>query len=244
MSERPEVVHDRRLLELLIAEYDAASAVDTAAERIREAVTTAYVDYRYFADVKDPDRPYHPGTRVPLRDLPDGTAYTQSKTYTRGEAGLWVRDVSSDTEWSVGKRRLTTQEAVTRAEALGTERAAKLLATLADARVARAAATDEVMTHEQGYTGWSRFFLVTSSAGHVHRSMRCSTCYLTTTFAPVVDLSGLDDTVAVEALGDSLCTVCFPDAPVAGKVKKLTKAQAKKLVAAHAATPTAEEATA
>lgn len=230
MSERHEVIHDRRLLELLTAEYNAARAVDEAALRVRQLVASTYVDFRYVASVKEP---YSPGRRVPLRDLPDGTAYEQSKTYTRGEAGQWVRDVSADTEWRVGKRRLTTQEAVTRAEALGTERAEKLLAALAEAQDVRIAATEAVGDHEQGYTGWNRYFLVTSSAGHVHRSMRCSTCHLTTTFAPVVDLSGLDDATAVEALGDSLCTVCFPEAPVKGKVTKITKAAAARLAAAH-----------
>ena len=35
---------------------------------------------------------------------------------------------------------------------------------------------------QEAYTGWSRFFLVTSSTGHVHSSTSCSTCRPTTTY--------------------------------------------------------------
>lgn len=237
MNERAaQVAHDQRLLELLTAEYLAVNALDEAAYNVRRLVITAHVGHQYTADVPaDPAVPNGRRVRVALRDLPDGTAYEQFKTWTRGEAGLWVRDTERDTEWGVGKRLLTTQEAVTRAEAIDTDYAARQLATLAQAQVARVIATEAVLDHEQAYTGWNRFFLVTSSAGHVHRSMRCSTCYMTTTYAPVVDLSGLTDADAVDALGHTLCSVCFPEAPVEGKVKKLTKAQAAKLVKAHAA---------
>lgn len=62
---------------------------------------------------------------------------------------------------------------------------------------------------------WSRFFLVTSSAGgHIHSSMHCSTCRWDTGFAWLPDLSGLTEKDAVDAHGAILCTVCFPSAPV------------------------------
>lgn len=70
---------------------------------------------------------------------------------------------------------------------------------------------------------WSRFFLVTSSAGHVHSSMSCSTCRMTTTYGWLPELSGLTEADAVAELGPALCSVCFPDAPVemvGGKVKR------------------------
>jgi hypothetical protein len=67
--------------------------------------------------------------------------------------------------------------------------------------------------------GWSRFFLVTSSNGHIHSSMNCSTCHVTTAFAWLPDASGqtMADAIAErDKLGSAaiLCTVCFPDAPV------------------------------
>jgi hypothetical protein len=61
---------------------------------------------------------------------------------------------------------------------------------------------------------WSRFFLVTSSNGHIHSSMNCSTCRIRTQFAWLPTLSGLTEKDAVEAHGPLLCSVCYPSAPV------------------------------
>lgn len=72
--------------------------------------------------------------------------------------------------------------------------------------------------------GWARFFLVTSSNGHIHSSMFCSTCHLTTAFQWLPDASGQTMAEAIaerDKLGSAstLCTVCFPDAPVAWTTK-------------------------
>ncbi len=62
---------------------------------------------------------------------------------------------------------------------------------------------------------WSRFFLVTSSAGgHIHSSMHCSSCNFRTGFSWLPTLSGLSEKDAVAAHGAILCTVCYPSAPV------------------------------
>ena len=53
--------------------------------------------------------------------------------------------------------------------------------------------------------------------GHIHSSMQCSTCNKNgnaTEFNWLPELSGLDESDAVEAHGAVLCTVCFPTAPV------------------------------
>lgn len=74
-----------------------------------------------------------------------------------------------------------------------------------------------VVIHEKAYAGWSRFYLVTSSSGHVHRSTGCCTCHKgrqRTRFALVPYLSGKSEAEAVEDLGPALCSVCFPTAPV------------------------------
>lgn len=84
---------------------------------------------------------------------------------------------------------------------------------------------------EARYTGWSRFFLVTSSTGHIHSSMHCSTCRPTTTYGWLPELSGQSEAQAVEAHGPALCSVCFPSAPVEWTGAKLTKAQAAKVAA-------------
>jgi hypothetical protein len=85
---------------------------------------------------------------------------------------------------------------------------------------------------EATYTGWSRFFLVTSSPGHVHSSMHCSTCRPTTTFGWMPELSGKTEAEAVKELGPTLCSVCFPSAPVDWTTgKKITAAQAARKAA-------------
>lgn len=67
---------------------------------------------------------------------------------------------------------------------------------------------------------WSRFFLVTSSAGHIHSSQDCSTCNSRTEYGWYPEFSGQTMAEAIAAwdergTSEILCTVCFPDAPVA-----------------------------
>lgn len=78
---------------------------------------------------------------------------------------------------------------------------------------------------------WSRFFVVTSSAGHVHCSMFCSTCRPTTTYGWLPHLSGRSEEEAVEELGATLCSVCFPSAPVEWVGGKITRAKAERIAA-------------
>jgi len=95
-----------------------------------------------------------------------------------------------------------------------------------------AAIEDGIDVLEAEYTGWSRFFLVTSSAGHIHSSMHCSTCRPTTTYGWLPELSGKDADTAVAELGPTLCSVCYPDAPTEWTTgRKLTAAKAAKLTA-------------
>ena len=85
---------------------------------------------------------------------------------------------------------------------------------------------------EATYTGWPRFFLVTSSPGHIHSSMQCSTCRWSTTFGWLPELSDMTEADAVAECGPTLCTVCFPSAPLDWTSgKKITAAQAAKKAA-------------
>lgn len=62
---------------------------------------------------------------------------------------------------------------------------------------------------------WARFWLV--PGGHLHSSMDCSTCNHDgnqTSFTLCADLSGATEEAAVEEYGSTLCTVCYPTAPV------------------------------
>jgi hypothetical protein len=82
-----------------------------------------------------------------------------------------------------------------------------------------AAIKNEIESMDAEFTargGWSRFFLVTSSSGHIHSSMHCHTCNKgrnATTFALLPSLSGANLEAAVAKVGAGLCSVCFPDAP-------------------------------
>ncbi len=92
---------------------------------------------------------------------------------------------------------------------------ADALATLKNWRNRIAELRNEISDLAKQYTGWSRFFLVTSSdGGHIHSSMHCSTCYVSTVYGWLPQLSGLTERDAVEDQGPRLCSVCFPSAPV------------------------------
>lgn len=86
---------------------------------------------------------------------------------------------------------------------------------LVDAEDTLADALATLKVAEAEYTGWSRFFLVQASNGHIHRSLHCSTTYPTTQWAWLPVLSGLTEVDAVETYGEILCSICYPSAPVA-----------------------------
>jgi hypothetical protein len=88
------------------------------------------------------------------------------------------------------------------------------------ARFVRDSARDASRPLDEEYIargGWSRAFLVTSSDGHVHSSMHCSTCnngQYRTSFHWQPEYSGADEAAIIAAAGYRACTVCYPNAPV------------------------------
>lgn len=62
--------------------------------------------------------------------------------------------------------------------------------------------------------GWTRAWLVLNTGGHVHRTMACRTCFPSTRFAWLTQLSGHDETEIVDLAGKAACTECYPSAPV------------------------------
>lgn len=72
---------------------------------------------------------------------------------------------------------------------------------------------NEAAPYEAEYTRrpWKRYFVV--AGGHIHRERSCSSCYPTTVFGWLPELSGCDETEMVAKYGETACTVCFPDAP-------------------------------
>lgn len=108
---------------------------------------------------------------------------------------------------------------------------AEAVASLTEKQAAAKVISEEIVEFEESYTGWSRFFVVTSSKGHIHSSMSCSTCRYTTTFGWLPELSGQTEKDAVDEYGSVLCSVCFPSAPVEWVGGKLTKSAAAKAAA-------------
>jgi hypothetical protein len=61
---------------------------------------------------------------------------------------------------------------------------------------------------------WTRAYLVTNTGGHVHSSMYCASCFPSTQFAWLPEVSGDAESEIVERAGEAACTVCYPSAPV------------------------------
>ena len=113
---------------------------------------------------------------------------------------------------------------------------ARAAADAADAEIARIREDMQPLAALFVEHRWSRFFLVTSSAGHVHSHMGCHTCLSSTTFAWLPELSGMTEADAVAAHGEILCSVCFPSAPVewTNGTSKASKIAAEERAAAKA----------
>jgi hypothetical protein len=228
-----EVAHDEVLMQLLSKVYTCEAIIGMETEKALYAATpqskaTGFevidngrsfpLEVDYTGQILQPGSSYRT-TGESYRTLPEGTIFFKRKGYRHDPAQF--RIMLADKDYRTAN--INDAKAV-----LTTEQLARLTAAEETLVTAKAALT----AHEAKYTGWSRFFLVTSSAGHVHSSTSCSTCYITTRFALRTDLSAQSATEAIEALGETLCTVCFPEAPIAGKPKKITKAAAAKLAPA------------
>lgn len=108
--------------------------------------------------------------------------------------------------------RATTLRAPADMDRYITEQQAKLN-TLYDELALREAAIAELEQVWEQYR-WARFFLVLNTNGHIHKTMRCQTCYDNTRFTWLPELAALTEAEAVAQEGEILCTVCFPTAPV------------------------------
>lgn len=98
----------------------------------------------------------------------------------------------------------------------------KLLADLAAVDADAQAKRDEITAMDAIYrqAPWSRFILCLSSDGHIHNEIGCSTLRYDTPVEWHPELSGLTVDEAVAKLGPTLCSVCFPSAPVEMRQKR------------------------
>jgi len=98
----------------------------------------------------------------------------------------------------------------------------KLLAAITAHEVARQAKRDEIAAKDVIYHAgpWSRFILCLSHGGHIHNEIGCQTLRFDTPVEWHPELSGLTVADAVAKLGPTLCSVCFPAAPVEWRRKR------------------------
>jgi hypothetical protein len=83
---------------------------------------------------------------------------------------------------------------------------------------------------EYSRRGWTRYYLVNNSNGHVHSSMACSTCFVTTQYRWLTTESGRTAEDVVADAKAQACTVCFPWAPVTtehGKYRSTSEEEAE-----------------
>lgn len=209
------VAHDEHLLELLWAAAKAEQALDTQ-QRYTIAQAAAIAETGFVGrSVKGLGFTYYHPTTPEDRWGDQQVTISEALEWLQRQADGETFTPARGYYWGYGDEG-------------GSRKATERIADYRSAMQAFSAARTAIEAHEDAYTGWSRFFLVTSSAGHVHSSMDCTSCYWSTRFAPVPSLSGSTEAEAVSALGETLCTVCFPSAPV--KPSKVTEAQARKLL--------------
>lgn len=134
------------------------------------------------------------------------------KSYARSRSGHWTtgpEETLTELRTALEEGRLKTWDA---------EDAQRILNKAGTLKAEGARLREEMAELDGEYVArgrWSRFFLVTSSAGgHVHSSMSCHTCKVTTEYGWQPQLSGKTELDAVAEHGAILCTACFPSAPV------------------------------
>lgn len=134
------------------------------------------------------------------------------KSYARSRSGHWTtgpEETLAELRTALEDGRLRPRDA---------EDAERILAKVDALKTDASRLREEIRELDAEFTArgtWSRFFLVTSSAGgHVHSSMSCHTCKPTTEFGWQPQLSGKTEPDAVAEHGAILCTACFPSAPV------------------------------
>lgn len=135
------------------------------------------------------------------------------------EAHRAAGDLKSYSGW--GARRVTSwqlsdAEAVERLAVLPDN--SGLLAAIVEAKLLISMLNGRIEDMERIWRAapWSRYFPCLNADGHIHASLRgCSTVRWDTDMGWATELSGSTVEEAIAALGPTLCSVCFPGAPVA-----------------------------
>lgn len=130
---------------------------------------------------------------------------------TDGEMRAIVKDIERNVKFANASYNQSE-----RRQAEYAERIAKLEKKLDELRPVREERRQAAHDYNKAnYGGWNRFFHVI----HIHKDMNCSSFRPTTRVGWLPDVSGLTVEEAVATHGETLCTKCYPDAPVALTVK-------------------------
>jgi hypothetical protein len=86
---------------------------------------------------------------------------------------------------------------------------------ISNTEAALAELKEKLATLNSFYTGWSRAFLVRNSNGHIHKSRSCTTCFDTTNYVWLTEMSGRDELEIAYLAGEKACTICYAHAPSA-----------------------------
>lgn len=86
------------------------------------------------------------------------------------------------------------------------------------------------------YTGWTRYWHVQNTNGHIHTSQSCTSCFHDTRYFWRTDLSGLTPEQVVEREAYNACSVCMPIAPAEQRAARqaYTKAERERKAAEKA----------
>jgi hypothetical protein len=139
--------------------------------------------------------------------------------FARTATPTQIDDVRCELGAKLASARNARQRAATQARRFESKPASRdrYLADVAqeDGRIAelseRFAPLEEVFASRGG---WNRYYLCTSTGGHVHRSRSCGTLRRTSVLVLLTEHSGMNRDDFVALAGEGACTVCFPDAPV------------------------------
>lgn len=111
----------------------------------------------------------------------------------------------------------TDGEVLARLREDGDEHAARVIAQLDETHDLITALGNLITEREAVWKAggcWSRYFPCLNADGHIHSSLRgCPTVRQDTQMSWATELSGKTVAEAVAGLGETLCSVCFPEAP-------------------------------
>lgn len=170
------------------------------------AATPAEIDTR-LAELEQENAQLTRDIKLAMTDLRVSLGQQRERVQLRNGKTEYVWLISSyDTEREAVALREAGQARTT------TEAAYDQLHALRQQVLVNRAERTKISVEFQRRGGWTRAWAVPN--GHVHNTRSCHTCFPTTVFGWLPQVSGLNEEEIVELAGERACTVCYPSAPV------------------------------